>query len=82
MVRDQKPSTGGNWPLSKCMTYLLGAHVRFAIGVGFGRGVDGVFRAVGAEADRGDEGPLQIVGAVQAGFGREGPAVDSRRRPF
>ena len=60
---------------AKVHDVLFVAHVGLAIGGGFGGGIDGVFRAVCAEADRGDEGALQVVGAVEAGFGGEGPAV-------
>ena len=37
--------------------------------------IDGVLRPVGAEPDRGNESPLEIVSSIKAGLGREQPAV-------
>ena len=65
MVSDQKPLTGGIWPLSKCRTYFFEAASKsLPLAVLLPSRIDRVLWTIGAQTDGGDERSIQIVGAV------------------
>ncbi len=65
------------------MKYVfVGAAVRHAFGVEFRGRIDGILRTVGAKADQGNGGALEVVGSVEAGVLRDHPSVFRDARIF
>ena len=76
VVHGQRPEAVGRrrLALGEVHHVLVGPAIGLAVAVHLGGRIDCVLGPVGAEADGGDEGPLQVVGAVDPGLGQRRPS--------